>query len=318
MRIAIVGPGGAGGYLGARLAEGGGDVVFIARGEHLRAIRDGGLRLESIDGDVHVRPATATDDPAEVGVVDAAVVATKTWQLRAAAESMRPMVGPGTAVVPVLNGVEAPGVLAEALGPEAVLGGLCGMQAFIAAPGVIRHVGAAPWVAFGELDGSASERVRRLEEAFRRCRALKVAVPPDIGVAMWEKFIFIASSGGVGAVTRAPFGAFRAVPRARALLEAAMREAWAVGRARGVDLPEGAVARALAMVDGFEAHVTSSMQRDIMAGRRSELEEWTGAVVRLGKEAGVETPVHAFIYGALLPQELRARGELEFAEPPPG
>ena len=184
MRIAIVGPGGAGGYLGARLAEAGEDVVVVARGEHLEAIRRGGLRLESIDGGVLVHPAAATDDPLEIGTVDAAVVATKSWQLPAAAKAMRPMVGPDTVVVPVLNGVEAPTTLAEVLGKDAVVGGLCGMQAFIAAPGVIRHVGARPWLAFGELDGTVSGRIHRLEEAFGGCRALEVSVPPDIGVAM--------------------------------------------------------------------------------------------------------------------------------------
>jgi 2-dehydropantoate 2-reductase len=142
--------------VGARLAEAGQDVTFVARGEHLRAIRERGLRLESIGGDVHVHPAIATDDPSEIGSVDAVVVATKTWQLPEAAKAMRPMIGPGTTVVPVLNGVEAPEVLAEILGREVVVGGLCGMTAFIAAPGVIRHVGADPWVAFGELDGTVS------------------------------------------------------------------------------------------------------------------------------------------------------------------
>lgn len=319
MRIAVFGPGGAGGYLGARLIEAGHDVVLIARGEHLRAIRDGGLRLESIAGDAHVRPTAATDDPGSVDPVEAVVVATKTFDLAEAAQAMRPLVGPGTSVVPVLNGVDGPEVLAAALGREPVLGGLAGMVSFVAAPGHIRHVGAEPWIAFGELEGRASERVRRLQEAFGRCRGLRVDVPEDITVAMWEKFLFISATGGVGAVTRAPFGVFRSVPETRALLEAAMGEVLSVARARGVRVPEDAVARSMAMMDGFEAHGTSSMQRDIMAGRRSELDAWNGAVVRLGGEAGVETPVHAHIYAALLPQERRAQGRLVFPgdpEPP--
>jgi 2-dehydropantoate 2-reductase len=313
VRLGVFGAGGAGGYLGARLAEAGHDVTFIARGEHLAAIREKGFRLESIAGDVHVRTA-ATDDPAEIGQVDAVVVATKTWQLPAAAVGMRPMVGPQTAVVPVLNGVEAPAVLMEALGPEPVLGGLCGMQAFIAAPGLVRHVGADPWIAFGELDGSMTERIDRLREAFGRCRALKVDVPPDINVAMWEKFMFIASTGGLGAATRAPFGVFRSRSETREMLERAIREVLAAGRARGIALPDDAADRSMALVDRLEPHVTSSMQRDIMAGRRSELEAWNGAVVRLGAEAGVETPVHSFLYSVLLPQDLRARGEVDFPE----
>jgi 2-dehydropantoate 2-reductase len=312
MRFAVFGAGGVGGYLGARLAEAGEEVVFIARGDHLRAIRERGLRLESIAGDVEIRPAKATDDPTEVGTVDVVIVATKTWDLPGAAEQMRPLIGPETAIVPVLNGVEAPGILADVLGADHVLGGLCGMVSFIAGPGHIRHAGAEPWIAFGELDGRVTDRVTRLEEALRRCRGLKVDVPADITVALWEKFLFITATGGVGAVTRAPFGVFRAVPETRRMLEAAMREVVAVARARGIDVSDDAVTRALGLMDGLEPHGTSSMQRDIMAGRRSELDAWNGAVARLGREAGVDTPVHDFIYAALLPQELRARGELEF------
>jgi 2-dehydropantoate 2-reductase len=261
---------------------------------------------------VTIHPAEATDHPSEIGPVDAVIVSTKTWDLPTAAEEMRPLLGSETTVVPVLNGVEAPTILADVLGPEHVLGGLCGMVSFIAGPGHIRHAGAEPWIAFGELDGRVTDRVRRLEEAFRRCRGLKVDVPADITVALWEKFLFITATGGVGAVTRSPFGVFRALPETRRMLEAAMREVVAVARARGIQVSEDAVTRAMGLMDGLEPQGTSSMQRDIMAGRRSELDAWNGAVARLGREAGVETPVHDFIYATLLPQELRARGELEF------
>jgi 2-dehydropantoate 2-reductase len=314
--MAIFGTGGVGGYLGARLAEAGQEVVLIARGAHLEAIRRHGLRLESIAGDAEVRPALATDNPAEAGPADSVIVATKTWQLPEAARALGPMVGPETTVLPVLNGVEAADVLAETLGRERVLGGLCGMISFLAGPGRIRHTGADPWVTFGELDGSTTERIRRLEETLRRCRGLRVEVTTEIHVALWEKFSFITATGGVGAVTRAPMGAFRSVPESRRLLEEAMREVVEVARARGVPIRDEVVAERMRFVDGLEPHGTSSMQRDILAGRRSELDEWNGAVVRLGREAGVETPAHAAMYAALLPQELRARGELLFPEPP--
>jgi 2-dehydropantoate 2-reductase len=311
VRIAIFGTGGVGGYLGARLAEAGQDVAFLARGAHLAAIRERGLRLESIAGDALIRPVEATDDPATVGAVEAVIVATKTWQLRDAAQAMPPLVGPDTMVVPVLNGVEAADVLAEAVGRERVVGGLCGMISFIAGPGHIRHEGAEPWVTVGELDGRVTDRLRRLEKALRTCRALRVEIAEGIHAALWEKFMFITATGGVGAVTRAPMGVFRAVPETRSMLEAAMREVWAVARARGVELPPDAVEKRMGFVDGLEAHGTSSMQRDVMAGRRTELEAWNGAVVRLGREVGVETPVHSFLYSALLPQELLGRGTLE-------
>ena len=316
MRIAVFGAGGVGGYLGGRLAEAGRDVVLVARGDHLRAIREKGLRLESIAGDVTIDPIEATDDPSEVGTVDAVIVATKTWQLPEAAGAIPPLVGPATMVVPVLNGVEAADVLADVLGREHVIGGLCGMISYVVGPGHIRHAGAEPWVTFGEFDGGATERVRRLEEAMSGCRGLRVEVAEDIQAALWEKLMFITATGGVGAVTRAPMGVFRAVPETRGLLQEAMREVVRVAGARGVTIPPEAVEERMAFIDGLEAHGTSSMQRDIVEGKRSELDAWNGAVVRLGRDAGVETPVHSAIYASLLPQELRARGEVRFPEAP--
>jgi 2-dehydropantoate 2-reductase len=165
------------------------------------------------------------------------------------------------------------------------------------------------------LHGRRSDRAERLADAFDGARGVRVTVSDDIVAAMWEKFMFITSTGGLGAATRAPFGVFRAVPESRWLLEEAMNEVVAVARARGVATEEGMVARALGLTDGMPMDATSSMQRDIMAGRRSELDAWNGAVVRLGREAGVATPVHWALYGILLPQELRARGETRFPEP---
>jgi 2-dehydropantoate 2-reductase len=309
VRIAIFGAGGVGGYLGARLAEAEEDVALIARGEHLASIRDRGLRLESIAGDAVINPVQATDDPAAVGPVESVIVATKTWQLPEAIRVMPPLVGPDTMVVPVLNGVEAADVLAKAVGRERVVGGLCGMISFVVEPGHIRHEGAEPWITFGELDGRVTDRVRRLEAALRRCRGLRVQITEDIHAALWEKFMFITATGGIGSVTRVPMGVFRSIPETRTLLERAMGEVVAVGRARGVELSTDAVKKRMSFVDGLEHHGTSSMQRDVMEGRRTELEAWNGAVVRLGREAAVETPVHSFLYAALLPQELRARGD---------
>jgi 2-dehydropantoate 2-reductase len=316
MRIAVFGAGAVGGYFGGRLAEAGEDVVFIARGDQLRALRREGLRVDSVAGDFVIRPAAATDDPAEVGPADSVLVAVKTWQLPPAVKAMGPLVGPGTAVVPLLNGVGAPGVLAAVLGDGPVLGGLCGLIAYRAEPGHILHAGSDPWITFGELDGRRSDRVARLAKTLEGARGVTVTVSEDIVAAMWEKFMFITSTGGLGAATRAPFGVFRTIPECRHLLEEAMREVVAVARARGVATEEGMVAKALRLTDGLPPDGTSSMQRDIMAGRPSELEAWNGAVVRLGLEAGVPTPVHQVLYGILRPQELRARGEVRFPEVP--
>jgi len=308
LRFAVFGTGGVGGYFGGRLAEAGHAVTFIARGTHLRAIRQHGLRVESIQGDFHVVAAQATDRPQEIGEVDVVLVATKAWQLPAAAQAMRPLVGSATCVVPLLNGVEAPDILAAALGEAPVIGGMCKVSAYKAAPGLIRHVGVEPEVVFGELDGRRSARVERLRAAFAACRGVRVTVPENIRAAMWGKLTFIAPFSAVGAVTRAPAGVIRSLPETRHLLETAMRETVAVAQALDIPLPDAAADQAMAFADRLEPHVTASLQRDIMAGRPSELDAQIGAVVRFSQRAGIPTPTSAFLYAALLPQERRARG----------
>jgi 2-dehydropantoate 2-reductase len=313
MRIAVFGSGAVGGYFGGRLAQAGEEVVFIARGAHLEALRSAGLRVDSPKGDLIIQPAQATDDPGQVGAVDAVLVGVKAWQVPQAAQAIRPMLGPDTCVAPLQNGVEAPAQLAAALGERHVLGGLCRIISMLAAPGHIRHVGGEPYVAFGELDNRPSPRAERLRQAFARASGLTVEIPPDIQAAMWEKFLFIAAFSGVGAVARAPAGILRSLPETRELLQEAMQEVWAVARARGVAVPEDLVEKTMAFVDGLPPGGTASMQRDIIEGRPSELAAQNGAVVRLGAEAGVATPVHGFILRSLWPLELRARGELDFS-----
>lgn len=312
MRIAVFGAGGVGGYFGGCLARAGQEVVFIARGQHLQALRQQGLRVESVRGDFVVHPASATDDPGEVGTVDAVLVGVKAWQVPEAAQAMRPMVGRQTFVVPLQNGVEASDQLAAVLGAEHVLGGLCRIISSLVGPGQVRHAGMEPYVALGELDNRPSQRAERLRQAFEQA-GVTAEIPADIHVALWEKFLFIATLSGVGAVTRAPVGVLRTFPETRQMLERAMGEVFAVGQARGVPLSEEALSRTMALIDGLPPEGTASMQRDLMAGRPTELEFLSGAVVRLGGEVGVETPLHAFVYWSLLPLERRARGQVQFS-----
>ena len=307
MRFAIFGTGGVGGYFGGRLAQAGEDVTFIARGLHLDAIKERGLWVESINGDFHIDLVMAFDQSEKVGVVDVVLVGTKAWQVAEAALQMKPLIGPRTMVIPLENGVNAPDELAAALGQEHVLGGLCRISAFIGGPGLIKHVGVQPYIAFGERDGTKSERVERLRTVFARCEGLKVEVPEDIEAAMWDKFVFIAAISGVGTVTRQTLGGFRAVPESRALLVAALEETTAVARARGVRLPVDEVQKTLAFIDNSAPGIMASMQKDILEGRPSELEAQNGAIVRMGRELGVPTPTHEFIYASLLPGELKAR-----------
>lgn len=311
MRIAVFGAGGAGGYFGARLARAGEEVVWIARDQHLEALRTRGLRVESIDGDFTLGPVEASDDPGQFRPVDAVLLGVKAWQVTDAARAMRPLIAEGTCVVPLQNGVEASDELRAVLGDRPVLGGVAKVFSFLVGPGHLRRPGGPATVVLGELDNRPSDRVRRLAECLRGA-GLGAEIPADIKVALWEKFLFVASGGGLGAVTRAPIGIVRSVPETRALLEAAMEEIRAVARARGVGLPDDVVPRTMAFVDTLPAAGTASLQRDLAAGRPSELEWWSGAVARLGAEAGVATPIHAFVYWSMLPTELRARGRLTF------
>jgi 2-dehydropantoate 2-reductase len=307
VRIAVVGAGAVGGYFGGRLAEAGHDVGFVARGATLAALRTGGLRIDSIGGDLHLPRVDATDDPATIGAVDAVIVTVKAWQVREAAPSLRPLLGPDTCVLPLQNGVEAADELADALGAARVLGGLCKILSEAVAPAHIRHSGVEPRVEIGERDGRRTPRAQALAQALDGARAVTAVVVDDIEAALWEKFLFIASFGGVGAVCRQGAGDLRAVAETHALLRAAMQEITDLAAARGVRLPAGVVERNLQFVESLPPHAMASMARDIAAGRPSELEQQPGAVVRLAARAGVAAPVHGFLYAALLPSERRAR-----------
>ncbi len=308
MRIAVFGTGAVGGYFGGRLAEAGEDVSFIARGEHLSALRRDGLRVESPEGDFHLAQIRATDDPSEIGPVDLVLVGVKTWQVSQAAKAMRPMIGAETAALPLQNGVEAAAELADALGAGHALGGLCRIAARIAGPGHILHMGVEPSIEFGELDKRRTVRVEALKRAFDAADGVSAEIRTDIEAAIWEKFLFIVGVSGMGALTRVPIGIFRATPETRELLREVMEEVAEVAAARKVDLDPAIVTRTLDFIDGLPESATASMQRDITEGRPSELEHQNGAVVRLGREAGVETRLNRFIYHCLLPQERRARG----------
>ena len=311
MRIAVFGVGGVGGYFGGRLAQAREEVVFIARGAQLQALRTQGLRVESVLGDFVVQPVQATDDPRAVGLVDAVLVTVKAWQVSDVAATMCPLIGPATCAVSLQNGVEAPEQLAAVLGPTHVVGGICRLESFVVAPGHIRHTAAEPFVQLGELDNRPSARLEHLRQAFERA-GVRIELAADIHCALWMKFLFITPWSGLGALTRAPIGVWRSLPETRRLSEQAVGEGLAVARARGVALPTDALQQTMALLDSVPPETINSMQRDVMAGRPSELEAQIGAVVRLGEAVGVATPLHAFIYASLLPLERRARGQLQF------
>jgi 2-dehydropantoate 2-reductase len=312
MRVGVFGTGAVGAYFGGRLAQAGHSVVFVARGRQLDALRERGLHVESIAGDFGISPVEATDAPAQAGAVDLVVLGVKAWQVPAAAEAMRPMVGPGTVVLPLQNGVEAHDQLAAVLGEGRVLGGVCRILAFQAGWGLVRHTSLEPTIALGEWDDAVTPRVERLCEALAACVGVRAQTPPSIQAAVWEKLAFIAPMGASGGVTRAPVGVVRALPETRAMLEGLIREVGALAAARRVLVHGDLVERTLRVVDALPASATSSMVRDLLEGRPSELESQCGVVARLGAESGVPVPLHGFAYHALLPLERKARGEVQF------
>jgi 2-dehydropantoate 2-reductase len=308
LRIAIFGAGGIGGYLGGRLSQAGEEVVLIARGEHLQAIKEHGLRVDSIKGDFVATPALATDNPTEAGPVDAVILGVKAWQVLDAAKAMRPMIGPETVVVPMQNGVEATAQLASVLGEKSVVVGLGGLVSYIVGPGHILHAGGEPYVSFGESDNSTSERTQNLLEAVKNA-GVTANIPANIQAALWAKLALMAVNSGIGAITRVPTGQWRSVAGSWKMAQQVAQEVLAVAAGKGIVMPSDSLASTVARLEASAPNSTSSMQRDLMEGRFSELEVQTGAVVRLGLEAGVPTPVNTFIYNSLLPQEMNARGE---------
>lgn len=300
MRFAIFGAGGVGGYFGARLATDGNEVVFIARGPHGEAMARRGLTVRSARGDIRIEKPEVYAETSDVGRCDYVLVCVKMGALAGVAEAIRPLLAHDTAVVPFQNGVESEEILIRALGPGFVMGGVAYIFAHIAEPGVIQHVGEIARLAFGELDGRKSWRVEALESACIGA-GIDVDATDRIDDRIWRKFAVLAPLAGATCLGRCPVGAVREDPALYAKLEAMIAEAVALGRARGVDLPDDLVARSLKAVGELQADMKTSMLHDLEAGKPLELEWLSGAIVRLGAEAGVATPVNAEVVAALSP-----------------
>ncbi len=298
MRIAVIGAGGIGAIYGASLAKAGHDVVFVARGAHVAAMRENGLRIEGDRGVTQIKPAQATDNIAGIGVVDYVLFCVKLWDVESAGAQLRPIVGSATAVIPLQNGVDAAERLAAILGPEPVMGGTAYVTGTIVAPGVVHQTGAYQRMTFGELDGRHSPRGERLRDL---CVAagFEGVLSPDIRIPLWEKFILLAPLAGLNALTRLATGKWRADAELLALFEAALHETAAVGRAEGVRLPSDIVEKTLKTMWSMPDYHMSSMGNDLLRGNRLELPWVAGKVVELGRRHGVPTPVNGFIYTAL-------------------
>lgn len=301
MRIVMMGSGGVGGYFGGRMAAAGYDVTFIARGRHLQAIRDHGLKIASRDmGDVIVDPAKATDNPAEVGAVDYVVVAVKLWDTEASGNAILPLLGPETTVLSLQNGVEGDEILAGIVGAERLIGGVAFIASSVGEPGVINHIGTMQRVVIGERSGGSSPRVDALYEALRE-GGVVAEISDDIERTIWEKFVFLVGLSAMTTLLRTTLGPIRKDPDNRALLLDVMRETVSVGRARGVALPEDFAEDRLVFADGLPADMTSSMHHDLENGNPLEVAWLSGAVARFGRDAGIPTPVNRMVFEALEP-----------------
>lgn len=306
MKIAVMGSGAVGGYYGGLLAHTGQDVTFIARGAHLAALRTSGLQVKSVHGDFTIAPAQVTDTPAEVGQVNLVLVCVKTPNTDEAAKAIKPMVGPDTTVVSLQNGIDAAERIGAIVGMEHMVGGATWLSSAIEAPGVIRQISQFRRIVVGELDGRITPRVQALFEVLKGTGAT-VELSDNIVKVVWTKFLFIASISGVGSITRLGIGDYRAVPETRTVLVSLMHEVEAVARASGTALDTDVVEQTLALVDNAAPHIKPSMQLDVEAGRRSEVDSIIGVICRKGRELAVPTPLADVVYAALLPLELKAR-----------
>jgi 2-dehydropantoate 2-reductase len=300
MRIAVVGAGGVGGGYGAALAKAGADVTFIARGAHLAAMKSDGLRIESPRGDTHLVPTQATDDPNTIGKVDVVLFCVKLWDLESAGEYIKPLVGPGTAVIPLQNGIDAADRLIPILGREAVMGGVAKISASIIKPGVIRQVGTFMGMVFGELDGARSKRA---EDFLALClkAGFDATLSDQIQTELWMKFIPLATNASITAATRLPMGKLRDDPDVWTIFLACITEVVDIGRAKRIALPADVLARTIDFIRHTPPAMKASMALDLERGNRLELPWLGGKVVELGRELGVPTPTHDVLYALLKP-----------------
>jgi 2-dehydropantoate 2-reductase len=300
MRIAIMGSGSIGGLVGGRLASTGAEVLFLARGAHLRAMQASGLRILSEAGDLSLPRVDATDDPEGREPVDFVIFTVKGPDTEAAAALIAPLVGPDTGIVSFQNGIEGVDILAARYGSEAVLPGTTMIASVIEAPGVIRHVSSAGPFTVGEWNGQRTERLDALRDIAAKA-GLDLKISDDAHVAIWSKFVAMGSMSAITCLTRLPLRTLASIPETRELALEAMGEVIAVAKARGVTVPHDVPSNLLAAVKNIDPTWKTSMCNDLEAGKVIEVVSLSGSLHRLGRELGVPTPVHSVAYRALKP-----------------
>ena len=306
MKILIFGIGGVGGYFGGKLAQAGYNVTMIARGKHLEAINKNGLEVESINGNFKVKPNLVTDELAEVPTPDLVILGVKSWQIQEVANKLKPIISTETMVLPLQNGANNVEKLLEILPKQNVLAGLCHIVSFLEKPGKIKHVSFEPRITFGEIDNSTSERIQRLKTVFEKAGITNFN-PENIQLEIWKKFLFITTISGLGGLTRVSIDKIRESEYLYDLLLKTAQEIKLIANAKGILLAEEHLEKAFEIIQNQPPGTTASTQRDIMAGRPSELENFNGFIVKEAEKLGIATPVNKMIYECLLPMDKEAR-----------
>lgn len=308
MNIVVVGAGGVGGYFGARLAEAGHDVTFLLRTNSYNAVKKNGLSIKSPDGDFSFMPKVAKSTE-EVGLAELIILGTKSWQVEEVAKMLKPIITPATMVLPLQNGANITEKLTSVLNPNNVLAGFCKIIAKKESAGKILHMGADPEISFGELNNTKTERIEKLEKSLNLAK-FKVTVPVNIQLEIWKKYLFITTISGIGGLTRSPMGVLRSNAHLRRMMQSTADEIIEIAQKKNIPLTKDHRDLVFHFIDKLKPETTSSVQRDIMAGRPSELEDFNGYVVREGEKLQINTPINYFIYHCLKPMEEEARKSL--------
>ena len=309
MKIAIIGTGGVGAYFGAKLAQAGNNVTFVARGKHLKAILNNGLKVKSILGDMHIANAKATDRITDIQNADLVITAVKAWQIKEVRTQIRQIIHQDSIVLPLQNGVLAAEELSEVINPKNIMGGLCRIISKIESPGVINHFGVKPEIVFGELDKQDTIRMKELANLFENA-GIAYKASHDIEADVWKKFISICVSALL-AVTKTTYGEMCELKETYQMMTNLLKEIYEVSQKADVSIKPDFVDKTIAFIQSFPYDSTSSLTRDVLEGKPSEIDYQNGTVVRLAEKYGVEVPVNRFIYNCILPMELKARGEFK-------
>jgi len=305
MKIAIIGTGGVGAYFGGKMAKAGFDITFLARGAHLKAIRENGLTVRSILVDFHLDPVKATDTIKEIGECDLIILAVKAWQIKEIAEELKSIVGENSIILPLQNGVVAVEELKAFFHEKNIISGLCQIFSKIESPGVVNHFGVIPKITFGELDNSTTIRIQKIKQIFDTS-GINSEISADIQAALWKKFIPICVSGLL-AVSKTTYGELREIKETRQMMVDLLNEIYRLSQKIGIQIETDFVDKAVAFIDTFPYETTSSLTRDVLEEKPSEIEYQNGTVVRLAQKYGVDVPVNRFVYNCILLMELKIK-----------